>query len=174
MCQRKLRAVYCTLMLACVLTILNGRCWAQGAKRTAANSGAAERQEKEGSADRVRERQEWQRRGRTALGENSADLLHRAFQQKMKLRDARIAKESKAVAAKSSTNSAAAASLAPSTASAFANLSWSNLGPAPIISDPTHVTQDYGNITGRVTAIAVDQRESTGNTVYVGGAFGGV
>jgi photosystem II stability/assembly factor-like uncharacterized protein len=33
---------------------------------------------------------------------------------------------------------------------------------------------DYGFVVGRVTAIAVDQTDPTGNTVYTGGAFGGL
>ena len=34
--------------------------------------------------------------------------------------------------------------------------------------------QDYGPVSGRVTAIAVDPNDATGNTVYIGGANGGV
>jgi len=50
---------------------------------------------------------------------------------------------------------------------------WQALGPAPLISDPSG-QQSYGNVAGRVTAIAVDQSDTTGNTVYAGAAYGGV
>jgi hypothetical protein len=46
---------------------------------------------------------------------------------------------------------------------------WTPLGP-----QPTANTQFYGNVSGRVTALAVDPCDATGNTVYVGGADGGV
>ena len=35
-------------------------------------------------------------------------------------------------------------------------------------------TQDYGWVAGRATAVAVDPADGSGNTVYIGGAFGGV
>ena len=48
--------------------------------------------------------------------------------------------------------------------------SWQPVGPAPI----TGLSSDGGTVTGRITSIAVDPNDSTGNTVYVGGAGGGV
>lgn len=47
--------------------------------------------------------------------------------------------------------------------------SWTSLGPAP-----TANTLFYGNVSGRVTAVASDPCDATGNTVYVGAADGGV
>jgi hypothetical protein len=47
--------------------------------------------------------------------------------------------------------------------------SWTPLGP-----QPTANTMFYGNVSGRVTALAVDPCDATGNTVYAGGADGGV
>ena len=47
--------------------------------------------------------------------------------------------------------------------------SWTSLGP-----QPTANTALYGNVSGRVTALAVDPCDPTGNTVYAGGADGGV
>jgi hypothetical protein len=47
--------------------------------------------------------------------------------------------------------------------------SWTPLGP-----QPTANTAFYGNVSGRVTALAVDPCDATGNTVYAGGADGGV
>jgi len=45
---------------------------------------------------------------------------------------------------------------------------WVPLGPAAIAS------ANYGSVTGRVTSIAVDPSDSTGNTVYLGTTGGGV
>ncbi|MGC2281916.1 MAG: hypothetical protein WA603_18005, partial [Candidatus Acidiferrales bacterium] len=52
---------------------------------------------------------------------------------------------------------------------ALAQDSWTALGP-----QPTANTMFYGNVSGRVTALAVDPCDATGNTVYAGGADGGV
>ncbi|WP_260703140.1 choice-of-anchor D domain-containing protein [Edaphobacter flagellatus] len=48
------------------------------------------------------------------------------------------------------------------------NAAWQPLGPAQV------ATASYGKVTGRVTAIAVDPVDATGNTVYVGTTGGGV
>lgn len=45
---------------------------------------------------------------------------------------------------------------------------WQSLGPATIAS------QQFGLVTGRVTSIAVDPADPTGNTVYLGTTGGGV
>ena len=45
---------------------------------------------------------------------------------------------------------------------------WQPLGPAQVI------TPAYGAVTGRVTSIAADPSDPTGNTIYVGTASGGV
>jgi hypothetical protein len=46
--------------------------------------------------------------------------------------------------------------------------SWVALGPAQV------TTAAYGKVTGRVTSIAIDPADSSGNTVYVGSTGGGV
>jgi hypothetical protein len=53
---------------------------------------------------------------------------------------------------------------------AVANLTatWQPLGPSSIVS-PT-----FGNLTGRITALAPDPNDATGNTLYVGTTGGGV
>src|SRR5689334_9671447 len=52
---------------------------------------------------------------------------------------------------------------------------WTSLGPSPLASDASGIgVQDYGPVTGRVTAIAVDPADSSGNTIYISSAFGGV
>lgn len=45
---------------------------------------------------------------------------------------------------------------------------WQPLGPAQVI------TSAYGAVTGRVTSIAADPSDPTGNTVYLGTASGGI
>jgi len=52
---------------------------------------------------------------------------------------------------------------------------WSSLGPAPLASDASgEGIQNYNWVSGRATAVAVDPADTTGNTVYVGGAYGGL
>ena len=48
------------------------------------------------------------------------------------------------------------------------NTAWQAVGPAQIAS------QRYGNVTGRVTSVAIDPADATGNTVYLGTTGGGV
>ena len=45
---------------------------------------------------------------------------------------------------------------------------WQPLGPASIVS------ATYGNLTGRITALALDPNDTTGNTLYLGTTGGGV
>ncbi len=51
---------------------------------------------------------------------------------------------------------------------ALLNQPWQSLGPAQVS------TSAYGNVTGRVTSIAADPSDPTGNTVYLGTTGGGV
>lgn len=55
---------------------------------------------------------------------------------------------------------------------------WTPLGPSPlVVNDPTYPGgQGYGNdkVAGRVAALVVDPRDTSGNTVYMGAAGGGV
>ena len=48
------------------------------------------------------------------------------------------------------------------------NAAWTAVGPAQVAS------QRYGLVSGRVTSVAVDPADATGNTVYVGTTGGGV
>ncbi len=118
--------------------------------------------------DNAAARAAYQQSGRTAKGENSANLLHRGFQQKAAMREAVKSAEA-ARAHREGARGFPDSSGSPD----FSNLVWQSLGPAPAVFDPTNLST-YGNVTGRVTAIAVDQNDTTGNTVYIGGASGGV
>ena len=48
------------------------------------------------------------------------------------------------------------------------NAAWTAVGPAQVAS------QRYGLVTGRVTAVAIDPADASGNTVYLGTTGGGV
>jgi photosystem II stability/assembly factor-like uncharacterized protein len=47
---------------------------------------------------------------------------------------------------------------------------WTAIGPQPTAGP----VNQFGNVSGRILAMAVDPRDMTGNTVYMGGAVGGV
>lgn len=106
--------------------------------------------------DNPRGRAQWMMRGREApRGQSAAILRLGAQQQKLALRVKR-AEAARALGTRG-TNPPQSG--------------WINLGPAPLA---TWSGQSYGNVTGRITAVAVDPTDSTGNTVYVGAASGGV
>ncbi|MGC2609818.1 MAG: sialidase family protein, partial [Candidatus Sulfotelmatobacter sp.] len=127
---------------------------AQGAKKTAPGAPVAD-----ADADHVQQRSEWFLRGRVVPGRSSAELRYRAYQAKMQARAARLAR-TQAVHADSQPLSAGA---------------WTPLGPVPLASDATgDGFQNYNQVSGRATAVAIDPADPTGNTVYIGGAQGGV
>lgn len=99
-------------------------------------------------------RQQWFREGRTAAGQIAADLLHRAYRQKLALQQWN----------RSTLGTSAESAAVPP---------WKNLGPVGLVSDPAGF-QSYGPVTGRATTVAIDQNDITGNTVYIGGALGGL
>ncbi|MBA3914667.1 MAG: hypothetical protein H0X25_12640 [Acidobacteriales bacterium] len=85
----------------------------------------------------------------------AAALRYKAYQYKLQMRTAK----------------AAAAGQGASDESG----AWIALGPAPLASDPSGSgLLDYGWVSGRATSIAVDPADVTGNTVFLGGAYGGV
>jgi hypothetical protein len=109
-------------------------------------------------ADHVRERNEWFYRGRVVRGLPSAELRRRAYQAKVQLRVQRTTAMPHANPAVS-----------------FSVGSWVPLGPVPLASDASgNGTQDYRQVAGRATAVVIDPADSTGNTVYIGGAQSGI
>ena len=118
-------------------------------------------------------RVEWFRRGRVVPGKPgaAARLLQRAYRQKMQLR----ARRSGAVAG-AAVNAYSGLAVAPATTSSSNYGGWVPLGPAPISSNATGglEDQDYGPVVGRATSVVVDPGDPTGNTVYLGGAYGGL
>ncbi len=110
----------------------------------------------QGAVEPVRKRAEWFFRQRaSANGHIPSSLLLQAFAQNRKMISADGTFVDRAAALKSETSQSLH--------------SWTPLGP-----QPTANTAFYGNVSGRVTALAVDPCDATGNTVYTGGADGGV
>jgi hypothetical protein len=98
----------------------------------------------------------WFLRGRLAPpGESPAALRYQAYKQKLAMRRWLAANPSFASPTVSSSG-------------------WQSLGPAPMISLAAGTGQDYNFVTGRATAIAIDPADSSGNTIFIGGAHGGV
>ena len=113
----------------------------------------------DGDADYEQQRMEWFLRGRALPGKSAAELRHRAYEAKVKARRMRSAR------ARMSSNAQAPQS----------NGDWVPLGPVPLASDATgDGFQNYNQVSGRATAVAVDPADPSGNTVYIGGAQGGV
>ncbi len=110
--------------------------------------------------EHIQERQAWFNKGRRAPdGTSGAPLLNRGYQQKTAKR---IEEAKRAMAA-------------PATQPIFGT-SWTAMGPGPFKSNATgsQDAYDYGYVSGRVTTVVVDQADTTGNTVYVGTANGGI
>ena len=96
-------------------------------------------------------REHWQSVGRRIPGANSAALRQQALQQKLRARTH------------------------VSSSTAAVSGAWVPLGPLPLPSDASGIgLQDYGWVTGRATAVAIDPNDPSGNTVFAGGAYGGV
>ena len=133
------------------LTLLTGLAFGQGAKMRSEYEPVADE-----DRDQPEAREQWFLHGRTFPKESAAALRYRAHVQKMQARAARLAAASQAETSGAATG-------------------WSPLGPAPLASDASGFgQQDYDWVSGRATAVAVDAADATGNTVYLGGAYGGV
>jgi hypothetical protein len=128
--------------------------FAQGAKHMVPDTAVADP-----DADHVKERSAWFLRGRVIRGESAAEFRRLAYQTKMWMRAQR-------------------ASIALSRANASLSSAagtWIPLGPAPLASDASGTSlQDYHQVAGRATAVAIDPADPSGNTVYIGGAQAGV
>jgi hypothetical protein len=113
--------------------------------------------ENDGDRPYLRDRLEWNwnERGRTVpRGESAARLRFRAYRQKMAMRAKRAT---------------------PPPAFPSGSTVWVPVGPAPLASDGTgDGAQDYNWVSGRATSVLIDPADSTGNTVLLGGAYGGL
>src|SRR3954470_13690739 len=143
---RRFHVLIIALITACLLTL---------------SALAGEPDEAEGKRENPVEREQWFLHGRTYQGKVAPQMLERAQQQRDTLRHQALQR--------AQVRTAATAGAGVSTPV------WTELGPAPMRSVATAGdNQDYGVVTGRATTVAVDQNDPTGNTVYVGGAYGGV
>jgi len=107
----------------------------------------------------IRKREEWFYKQRSSVsGHIAAGARLRAFQHMQRMMEA----EGK-VRQPDGSYAAATAQAGPVVGGA-----WSSLGPAPTTGGL------FSPVSGRVEAIAVDPSDSTGNTVLIGGAQGGV
>jgi len=121
----------------------------------------------------------WNQRGRTVpRGESAAGLRLRAYQQKMAMRAARAAANAHATLPPGSSSTdplIAKGAMGGAPASAGVSTAWSSLGPAPLASDATgDGGQDYNWVSGRATSVLIDPADASGNTVLLGGAYGGL
>jgi large repetitive protein len=141
--------ILCTLIFC---TIFSASAFAQGLGKRMLPAEGNDR-------DQQKRRAQWNMRGREApKGESAAALRLRAHRQKMAMRTQREA------AAR-----AAGAVFSPQVTT------WLNLGPAPLASDATgNGSQDYNWVSGRATSVLVDPADTTGNTILLGGAYGGL
>ncbi len=155
MCVR--RCVSFALSILFLLTLSAALAFGQGAQVRSEYEPIAEQ-----DRDHPQEREQWFLHGRLIPGQSAATLRYRAHLQKMQMRAARLA-------------AAQRTGLTASPQAALASSGWSPLGPAPLASDASGFgQQDYNWVSGRATAVAVDPADTGGNTVYVGGAYGGV
>ena len=147
------RGVRALVFLSILFLAFLSSAFGQGSKVKSAYDPGEEKDQ-----DRPDLREQWLANGRTAPpGESRAALRLRAHQQKMAMRAQREA--------------ALAASGAEPAAPGSAG--WTALGPAPLDSN-AGFQQDYNLVSGRALAVAMDPADTSGNTVFVGGAFGGL
>ncbi len=137
------------LVIASLLLLLGGICTL--GQENPAQGGGAE------ASRNIHRREQWFAQGRTLDLEPAASARNHALRQKMAMRAIRRAQPRQ-----------------ESSLNAFAG-EWVQLGPAPLISDASGVgLQDYNFVAGRATAVAIDPADSSGDTVYIGGAYGGI
>jgi hypothetical protein len=150
---------FSSFFVHCVLTLALTFYFAAIAQAQGAKQNIPQDAIHDSDADHVKERDEWFFRGRLVHGRSSAELRRHAYEAKLQMRAQRAAM----AAARGNSN-------LPS-----ASLPWSPLGPVPLASDATgNGTQNYNQVSGRATAVAIDPADPSGNTLYIGGAQGGV
>ena len=146
-----LRSLALVLICAAPAAIIH----AQGAKQTVPDNDIPD-----SDADHVKERNEWFFRGRVVPGKPAAELRRRAYQAKLRMR---------------AQHRAALAMSGNSQGVSLSSGSWIPLGPMPLASDASgNGTQDYHQVAGRATAVAIDPADPKGDTVYIGGAQSGI
>ncbi len=167
-------------LLFCVFFFIffSGLALGQESDRKTVGSPSRARGERDGDGPYLRDdlSWNWNQRGRSVPpGESAAWLRFRAYRQKMAFRAQRAAAAASAnpLVAKDAMSGAPASSSFDSANSG--STVWTPLGPAPLASDATgDGAQDYNWVSGRATSVLIDPADSTGNTVLLGGAYGGL
>jgi hypothetical protein len=114
--------------------------------------------ERDDEADQIRKRDEWFYKQRSSAGGRiPAGARFRAFQHMQRMMET----EGKLMRRPDGTYAAATAQTASTPV-------WTSIGPTPTTGGV------FSPVTGRVTTIAVDPSDSSGNTVLIGGAQGGI
>ena len=131
---------------------------------TAEKSPAKESKEGNDGPEQIRKREEWFYKQRSSVnGHIPAGARLKAFQHMQRM----MAAEGKLVLRPdgSYAETAPQSWLSPFGA---VTTSWASIGPTPTTGGY------FSPVTGRITAIAVDPSDTTGNTVLIGGADGGI
>lgn len=148
--RRDRRGLACTQTILAWVLLASCVLSAQNPLTPSAAPSSAER------VERFLKRDQWFLHGRILPGESAAALRYQAYQQKLRLREQRR------------NHSRREAGIQTSKV-------WASLGPAPLASELNgDGSMRYNWVSGRATAVAVDTADTSGNTVYVGGAYGGV
>jgi hypothetical protein len=117
------------------------------------------------SADAIRKREQWFYKQRSsANGRIPAGARLRALQHMQRM----MVAEGKLVQRSDGSFVEVAPQFGAAPLATTVTNTWSSIGPTPTTGG------FYSPVTGRITAIAVDPSDSTGNTVLIGGAQGGI
>src|SRR6266567_2620895 len=112
------------------------------------------------SPEQIRKREEWFYKQRSSVnGHIPSGARFKAFQHMQRM----MAAEGKLVRQPDGNYAAATPQAGPAVGG-----SWSSLGPTPTTGG------FYTPVSGRIEAVAVDPSDTTGNTVLIGGAMGGI
>jgi VCBS repeat protein/uncharacterized protein DUF11 len=149
----------CAFALFLLSSPMPACCFGQAPSAKPHEDSAAQEETKEHDDPNAREAWFWRGR-RSAPGQHAAELRLHALRKKLEMRAARQVNAQLPGAA--------------TQASPLSSPQWVSLGPSPINLNLGGDFGDYGFVVGRVTAIAIDQNDPTGNTVYAGGAYGGL
>jgi hypothetical protein len=146
------------------------------AKRRAQASGSAavnpsqlsekevQKEQRKDSADEIRKREEWFYKQRSSVnGHIPAGARLRALQHMQRM----MVKEGKLVQRPDGSFAEVAPQAQVAPLGAVTNV-WASIGPTPTTGGI------FSPVTGRITTIAVDPSDATGNTVLIGGAQGGI
>ena len=145
-------------------------------QKSSAKTDHSSTDERDGNRPYLRERFDWNwnQRGRSVPSESAAELRFRAYQQKMAMRAWRAAARAQTTPPPKRLDGTASTAL-PTFDSGSGSTIWTSVGPAPLASDATgDGMQDYNWVSGRATSVLIDPADSTGNTVLLGGAYGGL